>query len=196
VLDPHFHTQNQFQVVMGGSGWLGQHEVGSGSVHYAGAYTGYGPVVAGPEGLHYFTVRAVCETGAHFVATARDKMIRGPKRHFMGAPVACASAEELAALPTLRRLALIEPQLDQIEACVWYLPPGARAEMPAPAPSGQFQFAMAGALRDGDGWLSDWESRYRCGAEPAGLLEAGPQGAQVLVLQVPAKAAEYMADPV
>ena len=51
ILASHFHTQNQFQVVMAGSGKLGAHDVRHGSVHYAGAYTGYGPVVAGPQGL-------------------------------------------------------------------------------------------------------------------------------------------------
>ena len=58
---------------------------------------------------------------------------------------------------------------------------------------GQFHFAMAGSLRHGDGWLSGWECRYVASSEPACLLEAGPQGLQVLVLQVPAKAAEYLA---
>ena len=39
-LPPHFHTQNQFQVVKEGYGSLGRHTIGPGSVHYAGAYTG------------------------------------------------------------------------------------------------------------------------------------------------------------
>ncbi|MBT2325012.1 hypothetical protein J7E62_22005 [Variovorax paradoxus] len=193
LLAPHFHTQNQFQVVMAGGGKLGAHEVAAGSVHYAGAYTGYGPVVAGPEGLSYFTIRAVFESGANFIDSARDKMVRGPKRHVQGPPLASAAESELAALAIPRRVHLIEPQSDQLEACVWYLPPAGSIEAPPPAASGQFHFAMAGSLRHGDGWLSGWECRYVASSEPACLLEAGPQGLQVLVLQVPAKATEYLA---
>ena len=54
---PHFHRQNQFQVFVGGSGSLGRHALAPVVVHYAGAYTGYGPLLAGPEGIQYFTLR-------------------------------------------------------------------------------------------------------------------------------------------
>jgi hypothetical protein len=192
ILAPHFHTQNQFQVVMAGGGRLGAHEVRHGCVHYAGAYTGYGPVVAGPEGLSYFTVRAVHETGANFMETSRDKMIRGPKRHVQGPPLDPSSEVELARLTQPRVTHLIAPQPDRLEACVWYLPPGSRVEAPVPAPCGQFQLAMAGSMRHHDAWLTGWESRYVAAAEPAGLLEAGPQGLQVLLLQMPARARDYL----
>lgn len=191
VLAPHFHMQNQYQVVIAGRGRLGAHEVAAGSVHYAGAFTGYGPVVAGPEGLSYFTVRAVLETGANFIENSRDKMVRGPKRHVQGSPLAAASDGELASLTAPRSVHLIAPQADRLEACVWYLPPGASIDAPPPAPCGQFHFAMAGSLRHGDAWLSGWESRYLCAREPSCRLDAGPRGLQVLVLQMPAKAAAY-----
>ncbi|VTU45853.1 hypothetical protein [Variovorax sp. PBL-E5] len=193
VLAPHFHMQNQFQIVMAGHGRLGAHEVAQGSVHYAGAFTGYGPVVAGPEGLSYFTVRAVLETGANFIENARDKMVRGPKCHVQGPPLPAASDGELAALPAPRSMHLIAPQPDRLEACVWYLPPHTRIDAPPPAPGGQFHFAMAGSLRHGQAWLGGWESRYLSAREPSCRLEAGPRGLQVLVLQMPAKAAEYCA---
>lgn len=192
VLAPHFHTQNQFQVVMSGSGRLGAHEVATGSVHYAGAFTGYGPVVAGPQGLNYFTLRPVFETGANFTATARDKMVRGPKRHMQGPPLPQADAAQLGALSGPAWLHAIAPQPDGLAASACYLPPGGRAEAPTPAASGQFQLVMAGTLRDADGQLGLWESRYLPAGEPGGTLLAGPEGLQVLLLQVPAKAGEYL----
>lgn len=192
VLASHFHTQNQFQVVMAGAGKLGAHEVRHGSVHYAGAYTGYGPVVAGPEGLSYFTIRAVHETGANFIDSAREKMVRGPKRHMQGPPFDALPADDLARLTEPRVTHLIAPQPDRLEACVWYVPPGSCIEAPAPAPSGQFQFVMSGSLRHADMWLTHWESRYVSANEPAGVLEAGPKGLHVLLLQMPAKAPEYL----
>lgn len=192
TLAPHFHAQNQFQVVVSGAGRLGAHEVATGSVHYAGAFTGYGPVVAGPEGLNYFTLRPVFETGANFIADARDKMVRGPKRHMQGRPLPQASSAELGSLPGPAWLHAIEPQPDGLAASVCSLPPGGQAEAPAPAASGQFQLVMAGAMRHEAGQLEVWESRYLPAGEPGGMLVAGSAGLQVLLLQVPAKAGAYL----
>lgn len=192
VLASHFHTQNQFQVVMAGSGKLGAHHVRHGSVHYAGAYTGYGPVVAGPQGLSYFTIRAVYEIGANFIDSARDKMIRGPKRHMQSPPLEALPVDVLGRLAEPRLTHLISPQPDHLEACVWYLPSDSHIEAPVPAPSGQFQFVMSGSMRHEGRWLTGWESRHVAAAEPGGLIEAGPRGLQVLLLQMPAKAPEYL----
>src|ERR1700722_11323486 len=53
--DPHFHIANQFQVFVRGDGLFGKHPVRSVSVHYAGAYTPYGPICAGNRGIAYIT---------------------------------------------------------------------------------------------------------------------------------------------
>src|SRR5947209_4589797 len=57
VIEPHFHLENEFQVMVAGSGSLGRHPVEPVSVHYAGAHTGYGPIASGSDGLSYFTLR-------------------------------------------------------------------------------------------------------------------------------------------
>src|SRR5258708_35645044 len=54
LIEPHFHLQDEFQVMVGGSGSLGRHAVQPVSVHYAGAHTGYGPITAGRGGVGYF----------------------------------------------------------------------------------------------------------------------------------------------
>lgn len=78
----HFHYVDQFQVVVGGSGLIGRHEVGPFSVHFSLARTGYGPIVPGPEGIDYLTLRASPDsTGAHYLPGARDKIGRGKKRN-------------------------------------------------------------------------------------------------------------------
>ena len=63
----HYHQQNQFQVVVGGDGTLGRHAVAPLLVHYAGAFTGYGPIVSGAQGLQYLTFRANNDPGAQFL---------------------------------------------------------------------------------------------------------------------------------
>jgi hypothetical protein len=78
----HFHIQNQFQVFVGGSGSFGRHPIEPYIVHYAGAYTGYGPIVASTEGLNYLTLRARRDPGAKFLPEQRDLFISGPRRHY------------------------------------------------------------------------------------------------------------------
>ncbi|MBT3534778.1 MAG: hypothetical protein HN478_12925, partial [Rhodospirillaceae bacterium] len=57
-IPPHFHGIDQFQVVVRGGGMLGKHAVKPVCIHYANAYSGYGPLNAEDEGVFYFTLRA------------------------------------------------------------------------------------------------------------------------------------------
>ena len=190
VLAAHFHTQNQFQVVKHGSGTLGPHAVGPGSVHYAGAFTGYGPLVAGSAGLSYFTIRAVYEMGANFLPAARDRLRRGPKRHAQGPVHEPLAMDALRGLESARRVQLIAPQ-DGLEAYALQLPPFSRLEPIEPRGSGQFQLVLAGGLETPQRRLQAWESRYLSADEDAGGCAAGASGVHLMVLQMPAIALEY-----
>jgi len=192
VLAPHFHTHNQFQVVKDGSGTLGPRAVGPGSVHYAGAYTGYGPLVAGPAGLSYFTMRAGYETGANFLPAARDRVRRGPKRHAQGPVHPPLPIAALGGLASACRHPLISLQ-DDLEAYALQLPPRALLEPDDPGGSGQFQLVLAGTLATPQGPLQAWESRYLSPGEDAGGCAAGESGLHLLVLHMPAHAPEYAA---
>jgi hypothetical protein len=78
----HFHMQNQFQVFIVGSGSFGRHEVLPYVVHYAGAYTGYGPIIAGDQGLQYLTLRCSRDLGAKFLPAQMKFFKKGPKHHY------------------------------------------------------------------------------------------------------------------
>jgi hypothetical protein len=190
MLAPHFHACNQFQVIQDGSGTLGPHSVGPGSVHYAGAYTGYGPLVAGPAGLSYFTIRAGYETGANFLPAARDRLRRGPKRHAQGPAHPPWSIAALRGLASACRVPLIAPH-DDLDAHAVQLPPLAPLEPDEPGGSGQFQLVLAGTLATPQGTLRAWESRYLSPGEDARGCTAGECGLHLLVLQMPAPAHEY-----
>lgn len=191
VLAPHFHTQNQFQVVKCGSGTLGAHAIGPGSVHYAGAFTGYGPLVAGPSGLAYFTIRAVHETGANFLPEARDRLRRGPKRNAHGPMHPPAPVDTLRELAEPVRIQLLAPQ-DGMEAHAELLPPFIRIEQVQPVDgAGRFQLVLAGALATPQGLLRAWESRYLSPGEDAGGCTAGADGVHLLVLRMPAIPPDY-----
>src|SRR5437763_8679238 len=54
---------SQFQVFVHGSGTLGRTPVAAFVVQYVAPHTGYGPIVAGPEGIWYMTLRPSFPTG-------------------------------------------------------------------------------------------------------------------------------------
>jgi hypothetical protein len=192
VLAPHFHKQNQFQVMVDGGGTIGRHGLAPITVHYAGAYSGYGPLIAGPEGIKYFTIRAVFEKGAMMVATDRDRMIRGPKRQVSTEPHQPFDEAALAALAAPQCVDLVALAPDGLAVQVWRLPPNTEARPLSPnGGSGQFQMVLAGALRHHNALLRRWEMRFISNDEAAQALAADEAGAEVLILQMPPKAGEY-----
>jgi hypothetical protein len=87
TLPVHFHMQHQFQVVLRGTGTLGKHELRPGSVHYTSPQSGYGPIVAGEDGLDYFTLRVLTDKGAWYLPECRSYMAPGLfKEQKWGAP--------------------------------------------------------------------------------------------------------------
>jgi hypothetical protein len=94
----HFHTQNQFQVFIEGSGSFGRHQISPYIVHYAGAFTGYGPIVAGSEGLEYLTLRAVRDLGAQFLPDKMPSLKKGPKHHYTSPSIVTKDLGELGSL--------------------------------------------------------------------------------------------------
>lgn len=183
VLPTHFHRNNEFQVVVQGGGMLGRHAVRSVMVHYAGAYSGYGPIAAGDQGLSYFTLRAVCEAG---VLTEREEMVRGPKvqHHVPAIDVADAATLRECAQPVCETL--LGPDADGLCVQRILLGPGQRCAANDPAGStGQFHLVLAGTLDAAGQALGLWESAFHSAAGGAPRLVAGPEGADVLVLQIP-----------
>lgn len=190
-LEPHFHRQNQFQLFVAGSGSMGPIRTDPVTVHYAGAYTGYGPLVAGPEGVQYFTIRPVFDTGFIPATQAREKMLRGPKRHAqvtLGAPWDEAA---LAALPAPHDRFALAPERGLAVRHV-RLPPGASCELAhVEGSTSLFVFVLAGAGAVAAQELTPWESAFATQDELL-TLQAGPRGAEIVVLHVPPTEAEYV----
>ncbi len=70
----HYHQQDQFQLVVGGHGTLGLHDIKPVTVHFAGAHTAYGPIRASQdEGVYYFTLRNGFDPGARFMAMPENR---------------------------------------------------------------------------------------------------------------------------
>src|SRR6201996_6183276 len=93
---PHFHYVDQFQVIVSGDGILGRHPVSPLTVHFAGAHTGYGPIIPGENGLSYFTFRASAdETGAQYLPAASARMRKGQRRNLVAKHLPISSPAEL-----------------------------------------------------------------------------------------------------
>lgn len=73
---PHFHSVDQFQVFWRG-GRVGKHEIGRLMVHYADAYTSYGPIVDDGDGVTYLTVRARPDSGPKYMPESRSQRPAG-----------------------------------------------------------------------------------------------------------------------
>jgi hypothetical protein len=94
---PHFHYVDQFQVIVAGDGILGRHPVAPFTVHFAGAHTGYGPIIPGSNGLMYFTFRASADsTGAQYLPGASRRMRKGQRRNLVAEDLPVSSSASLA----------------------------------------------------------------------------------------------------
>jgi len=188
VLRPHYHRQNQFQLFVEGSGAIGRTALRPYTVHYAGAFTGYGPLVAGPEGLKYFTFRPVYEIGL-IPAEDREQMVRGPKRHETVGPIDLAAASDDAR--PLDEALLASPAHDLEVRRIRLAPVQSTLPRPASASQGAVLFVLQGAIEVAGRSLGRWESVFVSADDAWPRLAAGPEGAEALLLCVPSRAPEY-----
>jgi quercetin dioxygenase-like cupin family protein len=192
----HFHRQNEFQVVVRGSGRLGPHPIRPYSVHYAGAYTGYGPLVSGPEGLAYFTLRTAFDKGPLYPGPDRAALRRGPKRQLHTGPLEIIEDHAIASLTSSQRIDLIQDQPDQIEAARLTLAPGTFYSLQCNERSGgRFALVLSGAVTfelAGDPTrLVRWESLFLKPGERLDRVRAGSCGADLLLMQLAATDPAY-----
>jgi hypothetical protein len=185
VVQTHFHEANQFQIVVAGGGRLGSHAVEPVSVHYTNAYSAYGPIAAGPDGLQYLTLRNGYDRGARYLPDAREEL-RGVRRRFreaVGEPAASAPAA-----PVARSVdALLPEATDGLGAWRHRLPPDAALKGIDPATGdGQFWVVTAGGLRAADGAaLTPLSCAFVAPEEQPFAAVAGEAGLEIVVVQFP-----------
>jgi hypothetical protein len=173
VIPPHFHRQDEFQVVVAGSGSLGTHALDGVAVHFADAYTPYGPIRVGPAGLTFFTLRARADAGALYMPESRAALARKARRS-VAADVA-ARGETSALWPT---------HDDGLAAWTVATPPHARVEHPA-GDGGRYYLVLDGTVEHGADELGRWSCVWAGPHEDRPSLVAGPAGARLVVVQFP-----------
>lgn len=186
-LKAHFHGQAQFQVVAAGSGYLGAHRIAPFAIHYTSARVPYGPLVAGPEGVWYFTLRAVTNEGAFPMPESRGELRRGAKTtQFTVDPPPISDEAQLRARESVAVEELIAPLADGVAAWIMRVPPNTSAPAPVHGSSaGRFYVVAGGEMLIGGkvhpklavAWVSADEEPFQVQSSAAGL--------EVLALQYP-----------
>jgi hypothetical protein len=189
TIRPHFHRANQFQVVVSGHGTLGREQVSPLIVHYAAAYTPYGPIVSEEDGIHYFTIRDAFDPGASWMPDSRSELPKRPRRHVTSSPLAMANDPQAAAADL--EVAMVGPDADGLAAIYRQLPPHGRAAGHAPSEGGgQFHLLLSGSIVHDGRELAPYASIYLGSDEQPIELFAGPAGAAVLMLRFPRRPAD------
>lgn len=195
TLPVHYHLQEQFQVVVDGGGKLGPHTLQPLMVHYSSREAGYGPIVAGPDGLKYLTLRAVSDTGAWYLPESRDKMRRNlPKRQLHAGPWLVSPSADLASRHEPIVDTVIAPDAQGLAGWIVRLGPGQATSEPQHAGGGgRYLIVAAGAIELRGRTLRRLACTFASPDEPAVQIVAGDTGAEVLVLQYPASALQPLA---
>jgi hypothetical protein len=186
VLGAHFHRSVQFQIVVAGGGTMGRHPIKPITVHYAAPQTGYGPIVAGEEGLCYFTLRPHVDTGVFFLPESAKEIDRElPKLQLTSHVISVSSVRGLgfreSAVETL-----IEPEPNGTTAGYLRLPAGVEIAAPAwPNGGGRFYVVAAGSLVLEKKSLPPFSVVWTAAAEDDWHLQAGRDGLEAVIVQFP-----------
>jgi hypothetical protein len=187
-LRPHFHEAFQFQVFMYGGGRIGGHAAAAGLGHFVGPYTGYGPIVAGEQGLGYMTLRNSFDPGAQWLPenSARMREKRVPRREvtFEDSP---PESTLLAVRADTCSAPLMEQTADGMGAWSYQVAAGQTAIGPSPATGGgQFWLVMSGSMVDtSEGLLPKMSVVFVSPDEAPFAATSGPEGLHVFALQFP-----------
>jgi hypothetical protein len=187
TLPTHFHLQHQFQLFIAGGGSLGKTPIHPLSVHYASPHSGYGPLMSDAEGISYFTLRAMSDTGAWYLPEARTHLKTHIKKQQSHAkPDELISMEALKAWPAPSQESLLALDAGGLGAWLLRLPPN--TTIPAPegqtAGGGRFHVVSKGSALIGETLMPAWSTAFVPRDETLDIA-SGPEGLEVLVLQFP-----------
>jgi hypothetical protein len=173
TIAPHFHREDEFQVVVGGGGSLGTHPLRGVAVHFADAYTPYGPIRAGADGLVFFTLRARADAGALYMPGSRAALARKARR---------SVAADVS--PDGARGALWAAHDDGLAAWAVHARPGEDVAHPE-GDGGRYYLVVEGALEREGVALPRWSCVWAGSGAARPRLTARPAGAEVVVVQFP-----------
>lgn len=186
---PHFHYVDQFQVIVSGDGILGRHPVSPLTVHFAGAHTGYGPIIPGSNGLSYFTFRASAdETGAQYLPEASARMEKGRRRNLVAKHLPVSSPAGLASRQQNEVDVGLEAD-DGLSVQLLRIAPNSHFRLPEfSLGAGVSMLVAAGEVIFHGKHYGTWSCLYGRQDETSPELMTGAEGAEVLFMRYPRRA--------
>ncbi len=186
-LRTHFHIVDQFQLVWNGDGTLGKHKLVPGAVHFARAYTPYGPIRNGAtSGVGYLTMRARRDPGAQWIPEAREKLDKIENRKPWQVTVMPDLGLDLGGQDVVTKP--MEGLTGQPGLAGWSIKMKPGAKFVAPDPSkgdGQYIVVMNGSIqhegKDKKGLAIVWVGRNEKSFE----IVAGASGMEGLIMNFP-----------
>jgi hypothetical protein len=189
---PHFHEVDQFQVFVAGGGSIGRKDEGLEpvTVHYADRYTGYGPILAGPGGSAYFTLRARTDPGPVYLHQPgyRDRLRPSAKRHFsqkaaLSTPAVMQARASVLTEPVAGDPAGTGPRATMIRA-------GAGVAFQSADPAGgggYFLLVLQGGIEYAGQGYPAWSVLFVAPDDQALALRAGDGGCELIQLSFDAQ---------
>lgn len=179
-IDPHFHDIDQFQIVVDGFCRMGKKDAPPVTFQYADAYTPYGPIVGNEQGFAFFTLRPIASGGFFAMPGNRHNMPGRAGRNIAGQfdtqrPALAAGDHTLEPL--------MADQEDGVAAAGLRLGPGARGVGLASDGGGQYYLVCRGEVNHLGKHLPERSVIHVEAGEPAPEFSAGPDGADVLIVQ-------------
>jgi hypothetical protein len=183
---PHFHAVDQFQIVLEGDGTFGRIPVDAYTIHFARAFTPYGPLQSGKDaGWVFMTLRTHYDPGSQRMATESAKLRAMSNRdpwqvHEKLNPPAMGPGVQLVPAAKLS---------DERGLAAWSLAmaPGAVSRTPDPsAGNGQFVLITEGSLLYQDRERAALTVVFIRPREGSLELKAGAQGLRGIILNFPA----------
>lgn len=192
VIRPHYHENDQFQVVVSGGGVLGKHKLSIHAVHFSRAYTPYGPINFGADGLGFLTLRARKDPGAQYISDAREKLVAVADRkpwQVTEAPDFTRSGDV-----SLRPFTQIKDERG-LAAFSLSMAPNAAVILPDPSQTGgQHIIVTKGSLSYQDREYKGLAVAFVKTHEGAWQITAGSEGLEAIVLNYPRREAPAAAN--
>lgn len=188
VLRAHFHEVAQFQVFVRGSGRLARRPLSPLVVHFADAYTGYGPIDAGADGIAYLTLRAEFDVGAWHLPESNEVLRerKRPPRHRSGVTQLHRERPWRSSERPVPEVLFADP--DGLASAVLDVPPGSESPPwwgPSEASGPRYAVVASGSVVVDATSLGPESVVFVERDEPPPTLVAGPEGARLALLRFP-----------
>jgi hypothetical protein len=188
IVRPHFHRVDQFQFVFGGprTSYKGDAiAAGHGLVHYADAYSTYGPIQAGEHEMDFVTLRPRLDHMIAYMPEERAKLVRTSRHRNVHRDIRLDSRRAPSGSEVL-----FEFEDGLAAHRVWAQAGGSLRIPDGSKGSGQYLYVLSGAVVHAERDCGPRAIGWVAPATQLISLVSGAGGADLLVLQFPSPTAE------